>query len=98
LCVCAIRGCSLAYDLRLVAASVGIAIGASMATLWFAFYRRGFAGGRRRAGAGHRVSVEPGTPLFAQSLLAYMIACGIAVLSIGNLSLLALLSMQNRSA
>jgi NO-binding membrane sensor protein with MHYT domain len=38
----AIRGCGLAYDLRLVAASVGIAIGASMAALWFAFYKRGF--------------------------------------------------------
>jgi NO-binding membrane sensor protein with MHYT domain/hemoglobin-like flavoprotein len=36
----AIRGCGLAYDLQLVAASVGIAIGASMAALWFAFYRR----------------------------------------------------------
>jgi NO-binding membrane sensor protein with MHYT domain len=44
------------------------------------------------------VSVEPSTPLFAQSLLIYMIACGIAVLPNGNLSLLALLSMQNRSA
>jgi NO-binding membrane sensor protein with MHYT domain len=45
------------------------------------------------------VSVELATPLFAQSLLAYMIACGIAaVLSIGNLSLIALLSTHNRSA
>jgi NO-binding membrane sensor protein with MHYT domain len=38
----AIRGCGLAYDFRLVAASVGIAVGASMAALWFAFYKRGF--------------------------------------------------------
>jgi NO-binding membrane sensor protein with MHYT domain len=37
----AIRGCGLAYDFRLVAASVAIAIVASMAALWFAFYKRG---------------------------------------------------------
>jgi NO-binding membrane sensor protein with MHYT domain len=37
----AIRGCGLAYDFRLVGASVAIAIGASMAALWFAFFRRG---------------------------------------------------------
>lgn len=37
----AIRGCGLAYDFRLVAASVVIAIVASMAALWFAFYKRG---------------------------------------------------------
>ena len=36
----AIRGCGLAYDFRLVAASVSIAIVASMAALWFAFYKR----------------------------------------------------------
>jgi NO-binding membrane sensor protein with MHYT domain len=36
----AIRGCGLSYDPILVAASVAIAIGASMAALWFAFYRR----------------------------------------------------------
>jgi NO-binding membrane sensor protein with MHYT domain len=36
----AIRGCGLDYDPLLVAASVAIAIGASMAALWFAFYRR----------------------------------------------------------
>jgi NO-binding membrane sensor protein with MHYT domain len=36
----AIRGCGLTYDPQLVAASVGIAIGASAAALWFAFYRR----------------------------------------------------------
>jgi diguanylate cyclase len=38
----AIRGCGLDYDYKLVAASVGIAVGASMAALWFAFYRRKF--------------------------------------------------------
>ena len=113
----AIRGCGLAYDFGLVAASVSIAIGASMAALWFAFYKRGvfttLAGGVVQGlaiASMHYtamaatyfvplgVSVELSTPLFAQSLLAYMIACGIAVLSIGNLGLLALLSMQNRSA
>jgi NO-binding membrane sensor protein with MHYT domain len=36
----AIRGCGLDYDLVLVAASVAIAITASMAALWFAFYKR----------------------------------------------------------
>jgi len=36
----AIRGCGLSYDLILVTASVAIAIGASMAALWFAFYKR----------------------------------------------------------
>jgi NO-binding membrane sensor protein with MHYT domain len=36
----AIRGCGLDYDYTLVAASLAIAIGASMAALWFAFYKR----------------------------------------------------------
>ena len=36
----AIRGCGLAYDQTLVAASIAIAIIASMAALWFAFYKR----------------------------------------------------------
>jgi NO-binding membrane sensor protein with MHYT domain len=36
----AIRGCGLGYDPNLVAASVVIAVTASMAALWFAFYRR----------------------------------------------------------
>jgi hypothetical protein len=44
------------------------------------------------------VSIELSAPLFAQSQLAYLIAAGIAVLSIGNLSLVALLSTQDRSA
>jgi NO-binding membrane sensor protein with MHYT domain len=36
----AVRGCGLDFDYTLVAASVGIAVGASMAALWFAFYKR----------------------------------------------------------
>jgi NO-binding membrane sensor protein with MHYT domain len=36
----AVRGCGQAYDMRLVGASVGIAVGASAAALWFAFYKR----------------------------------------------------------
>jgi NO-binding membrane sensor protein with MHYT domain len=36
----AIRGCGLSFDLTLVAASFAIAIVASMAALWFAFYKR----------------------------------------------------------
>ena len=39
----AIRGCTLAYDIPLVAASVALAIGASSAALWFAFYKRNIA-------------------------------------------------------
>lgn len=37
----AIRGCGLAYNWPLVAASVAIAVGASMAALWFTFTGRG---------------------------------------------------------
>ncbi len=114
----AIRGCGLAYDVRLVAASVAIAIGASMAALWFAFYKRGvlttLAGGVVQGlaiASMHytamaatffvplEMEVVLNTPLFSQSLLAYLIACGIAVVSAGNLALLAVISMQqNRSA
>ena len=36
----AIRGCGLAYEPALVAASVVIAVAASVAALWFAFYKR----------------------------------------------------------
>jgi NO-binding membrane sensor protein with MHYT domain len=36
----AIRGCNLSYNPVLVAVSVGLAIGASIAALWFAFYKR----------------------------------------------------------
>ncbi len=114
----AIRGCGLAYDFRLVGASVAIAIGASMAALWFAFYRRGvlttLAGGVVQGlaiASMHYtamaatyfvplgVEVRLATPLFAQSLLAYMIACGILVLAASNLGIVALLTaQQNRSA
>lgn len=38
----AIRGCGLGYDYGLVALSVELAIGASIAALWFAFYKRTF--------------------------------------------------------
>jgi NO-binding membrane sensor protein with MHYT domain len=38
----AIRGCGLAYDQTLVAASVAIAVAASIAALWFVFYKRSF--------------------------------------------------------
>jgi diguanylate cyclase len=114
----AIRGCGLAYDLRLVGASLAIAIGASMAALWFAFYKRGvvmtllggIVQGLAIASMHYTamaatffvplgVEVELATPLFAQSLLAYMIACGIVVLSVGNLGIVALLAaQQDRSA
>jgi NO-binding membrane sensor protein with MHYT domain len=36
----AVRGCGLAYEMTLVAASIAIAIVASMAALWFAFSKR----------------------------------------------------------
>jgi NO-binding membrane sensor protein with MHYT domain/hemoglobin-like flavoprotein len=110
----AIRGCGLAYDLRLVAASVGIAIVASMAALWFAFYKRklwmtlagGVVQGLAIASMHYTamaatyfvplgIPVELTTPLFSQNLLAYMIASGIAVVSVGNLSLLAMMSKES---
>lgn len=114
----AIRGCGLAYDLRLVAASLAIAIGASMAALWFAFYKRGLVTtllggvvqGLAIASMHYTamaatyfvplgVEVQLATPLFAQGLLAYMIATGIIVLSIGNLGIAALLAAEeSRSA
>ena len=113
----AIRGCGLAYDLRLVGASVAIAIGASIAALWFAFYKRGvittllggvvqglaIASMHYTAMAATYfvplgVDVEMATPLFTQSLLAYMIACGIVVLSAGNLVIVALLAAQQDHA
>jgi len=110
----ATRGCGLAYDLQLVAASVAIAIGASMAALWFAFYKRGLlttlAGGVVQGlaiASMHytamaatyyvplEVDVEVGAPLFSQSLIAYTIACGIVVISIGNLAMSGLFSRDN---
>jgi diguanylate cyclase len=107
----AIRGCGLAYDYRLVGASILIAIVASMAALWFAFYKRGIlttlAGGvvQGLAIASMHYTAMAATyfvplgaevhlsaPLFRQSSLAYMIAAGIAVISLGNLLLLAAIS------
>jgi NO-binding membrane sensor protein with MHYT domain len=115
----AMRGCGLAYDLQLVAASVAIAIAASTAALWFTFT------GRRRAAAvlvGGTVqglaivamhytamaatffvplemTVELTTPLFSQSMLAYLIAGAIAAVSVANLGFLGLLSTyRSRSA
>ena len=115
----AIRGCGLAYDLRLVGASLAIAIGASMAALWFRVYKvrgvvmtllGGVVQGLAIASMHDTamaatyfvplgVELDLATPLFPQSLLAYMIACGIVVLSVGNLGIVALLvAQQNRSA
>jgi diguanylate cyclase len=113
----AIRGCRLSYDLVLVGASVAIAIGASMAALWFAFYKRGIIttllGGTVQGlaiASMHYtamaatffvpldVSVELSSPLFAQNLLAYIIACGLAVICAGNLGLLALATHQQQRA
>ena len=107
----AIRGCGLAYDLRLVGASLAIAIGASTAALWFAFFKRGLlmtlAGGVVQGlaiASMHYtamaatyfvplgVSVELSTPLFSQEFLAYMIACGIGTISVGNLAMAAMIS------
>lgn len=106
----AIRGCGLAYDLRLVGASVAIAILASMAALWFAFFRRnlllslvgGVVQGLAIASMHYtamaatyfvplEVEVEIARPIFTQDLLAYLIVGGMAVISAGNLALLALM-------
>jgi NO-binding membrane sensor protein with MHYT domain len=112
----AIRGCGLDYDPALVAASVAIAITASMAALWFAFYRRtivttlaggvvqGLAIASMHYTAMDATSFVPvdvasnlATPLFAQDLLAFMIAGAIGVVCAGNLALLAFMSMQQKS-
>jgi|GEM_PF-455542 len=113
----AIRGCGLAYDLRLVAASVGIAVVASTAALWFAFYRRGvgmtLAGGVVQGLAiasmhytamaatyfvplGVEAAISP--PIFTQSLLAYLIALGIAAISAGNFLLIAFMGRSPLTA
>ena len=45
------------------------------------------------------LSVELATPLFSQSVLAYLIAAGITAVSAGNLVLLAVISLyRSRSA
>lgn len=104
----AIRGCGLAYDTRLVAASVGIAIAASCAALWFAFYKRnlvmtlagGVVQGLAIASMHYTamaatyfvplgVEIEISKPILGQNHLAYIIAGGMTLLAIGNLSLLA---------
>jgi diguanylate cyclase len=113
----AIRGCGLAYDLRLVAASIVIAVVASMAALWFAFYKRGIvttlAGGVVQGLAIASMhytamaatffvpldaTVRLSAPLFPQDQLAYMIALGMAVISAGNLLLLAVITVQQDSS
>jgi NO-binding membrane sensor protein with MHYT domain len=109
----AIRGCGLHYDHRLVAASVAMAVGASMAALWFAFYKRNLimtvAGGIVQGLAiasmhytamaatyfvplGAEVQISP--PNFSQSQMAYIIASGIAIISAVNLSLVALMKVE----
>jgi NO-binding membrane sensor protein with MHYT domain len=111
----AIRGCGLAYDPTLVAASVAIAIVASMAALWFAFYRRNVvatvAGGIVQGlaiasmhytamAATYFVPLDAparlATPLFAQNLLAFMIAGAMVVVCAGNLALFGLMSLQQK--
>ncbi len=111
----AIRGCGLAYDSTLVAASITIAIVASMAALWFAFYKRNVvatvAGGIVQGlaiasmhytamAATYFVPLDAparlATPLFSQTLLAFMIAGAMAVVCAGNLTLLSLMSMQQK--
>ena len=110
----AIRGCGLAYDLRLVAASVVIAISASIAALWFAFYRRnllmtlagGVVQGLAIASMHYTamaatyfvplgIEVQMSKPIFSQDFLAYSIAGGMVLLSVGNLSLLALIKKHS---
>lgn len=111
----AIRGCNLAYDRTLVAASITIAIVASMAALWFAFYKRSvlttLAGGVVQGlaiasmhytamAATHFIPLDAPadltTPLFAQDLLAFMIAGAMLVVSTGNLLLLGFMSAQQK--
>jgi len=111
----AIRGCRLDYDLILVAASVAIAIVASIAALWFAFYKRSIvttlAGGvvqglgisSMHYTAMAATYIAPAdapadltTPLFAQNLLAFMIAGAMVVLCTGNLMLLGFMSLQQK--
>jgi two-component system sensor histidine kinase/response regulator len=111
----AIRGCGLDYDFVLVATSVVLAIGASIAALWFAFYKRtiwmtlagGVVQGLAIASMHYTAMaatyfVPPTapadltTPLFSQNLLALLIASAMVVVCTGNLTLLGLMSMQQR--
>jgi len=110
----AIRGCGLNYDHGLVAASVGLAIGASMAALWFAFYKRtvlmtvagGVVQGLAIASMHYtamaatyfvplRADVQIGAPIFSQAKMAYMIATGIVIISVVNLTMVALMSRED---
>ena len=108
----AIRGCGLGYDYWLVVASVAIAVGASMAALWFAFYERNVlmtvAGGVVQGLAiasmhytamaatffvpSAEINISP--QIFSQSLIAYVIASGIVVISVVNLSFVALMARE----
>jgi diguanylate cyclase len=111
----AIRGCGLAYNLMLVHASIAIAVSASMAALWFAFYKRNVmatvAGGIVQGlaiasmhytamAATHFVPLtEPAAltrPLFAQNLLAFLIAGAMLIVSTGNLALRGFMSLQQK--
>ena len=94
---------------------MAIAIGASMAALWFAFYRRTIwmtlAGGVVQGlaiGSMHYTAmaatffttltapVKLTMPIFAQSLLADLIAIAMVVVCAGNLTLLGFMTMQQR--
>ena len=109
----AIQGCGLDYDHQLVAASIGIAIVASTAALWFAFYKRnvwmtvagGVVQGLAIASMHYTAmaatyfvpmgaEVQISAPLMSQSLMAYMIACGIALMSAVNLAFVALTAKE----
>ena len=109
----AIRGCGLDYDYRLVAASVGLAVGASMAALWFAFYKRrvlmtvagGVVQGLAIASMHYTAmaatlfvpmgaQVQISAPILGQSQMAYMIACGIILISFVNLAFVALMTRE----
>jgi diguanylate cyclase len=114
----AVRGCGLAYDIRLAAASVALGVGLAGVGLWLAVRRRGvlarLAGGvvlglalastHYAAMAGTffvplEMEIELSVPLFSNTLLAYLIAGGIAAVSVSNLVFLGLLTMRrNRSA
>ena len=110
----AIRGCGLNYSYGLVSASIGIAVGASMAALWFAFYKRtvlmtavgGIVQGLAIASmhytamaATYFVPLGPdvmiSAPIFSQAKMAYVIAAGILIISVVNLTMVALMSREN---
>jgi NO-binding membrane sensor protein with MHYT domain len=109
----AIRGCGLDYDYALVVASVGIAIVASTAALWFAFYKRtvlmtvagGVVQGLAIASMHYTAmaatffapvgaDVQISAPIFSQARMAFMIACGIVIISAVNLTMVALMARE----